>query len=297
MERIKTDKRTLYIGMIVLQSILYGITDVVSKQAYATMSVYAFLFLRSLLAMVIMLALWHRQIFAELRQVPVRRYLLPALCMSTFFIFGNIALLFTTATNMSFIRSLSTLLVPVLGLIFYRQRLKKTEIVLLFGMLLGLYLLCAKGGLSRLGLGEVFALIAALLVAGSLVFGKSALACISARTLSFVQALLATFFCLTAALLSGSLGDVVHIAAPKILLSVLYAAIGCSLLGYLLQNIALAHISAKEVGIVQCLYPIATAAIAFLVLGERLSPSGLFGAGIITVCVILENLQKPDPTA
>lgn len=292
MERVKADKRTLYIGMIVLQSILYGITDVISKQAYATMSVYTFLFLRSLLAMVIMLALWHRQIFTELRQVPVRRYILPALCMSTFFIFGNLALLFTTATNMSFIRSLSALLVPVLGLIFYRQRLKKAEIVLLLGMLVGLYLLCAKGGLSRLGLGEVFALIAAVLVAGSLVFGKSALEHISSKTLSFIQSALATVFCAIAALVTGSFRDTAQIFTPPIFFSVLYAAAGCSLLAYLLQNIALEHVSARRVGVVQCLYPIATAVIAFLVLDERLSVSGILGAGLITFCVVLENLQK-----
>ena len=61
---------------------------------------------------------------------------------------------------------------------------------------------------------------------------------------------------------------------------------------YLLQNVALMHIPAKQVGIVQCLYPIATAAIAFIVLGEKLSWMGILGAIIITVCVLLENLGR-----
>lgn len=62
-------------------------------------------------------------------------------------------------------------------------------------MLIGLYLLYFKGGLGQFGLGEVLTLIAATLVAGSLVFGKSALQHISAKTLSFVQTVLALFFC------------------------------------------------------------------------------------------------------
>lgn len=43
---------------------------------------------------------------------------------------------------------------------------------------------------------------------------------------------------------------------------------------------------------IQCLYPIAATACAFVVLGERLSWSGMVGAGIITVCVMMENLEK-----
>lgn len=70
----------------------------------------------------------------------------------------------------------------------------------------------------------------------------------------------------------------------------LYAAAGCTVGGYMLQNIALEHISAKQVGIVQCLYPIATALAAFFVLGETLSPAGIAGAVIITLCVLLENI-------
>lgn len=292
MECTKREPRTAYLGMIVLQSVLYATSDVVAKLAYETMSVYCFLFLRSLLALAIMAALWHRQIFSELRRAPVRHYIIPALCLSTCFIFANFALQITSATNVSFVRSLSALLVPVLALIFFHQRLQRREIALLLAMLVGLYLLCARGGLGRFGLGEVLTLIAAALVAGSLVFGKSALEYLSARSLSFVQALLAMVFCLLAALLDGSIGDILYIAEPKLLASVCYSAIGCSLLGYLLQNLALEHLSPREVGIVQCLYPIFTAAIAFVVLHEHLSLSGLLGAGIITACVILENLQK-----
>ena len=212
--------------------------------------------------------------------------------MSSAFIFSNLALRFTAATNMSFIRSLSALIVPILALVFYKQKLKKAEPLLLLCMLAGLYLLCAKGGLSGFGLGEVLALTAATLVAGSLVFGAGALEYVSAKILSFVQTLLAVFLCGIVAIISGDLQDVRLALSPQIILSLLYAAIGCTIAGYMLQNTALQHISAKKIGIVQCLYPIATALIAFLVLNETLSLAGIIGALIITVCVIGENLLK-----
>ena len=63
--------------MIVLQSVLYGAMDVISKLVYQTMPVYSFLFLRYVLASVIMLLIWHRTILSELKTASVRSYILP----------------------------------------------------------------------------------------------------------------------------------------------------------------------------------------------------------------------------
>ena len=52
---------------------------------------------------------------------------------------------------------------------------------------------------------------------------------------------------------------------------------------------ALKHISSKITGMVQCLYPVATAGIAYFVLDERLSPPGMIGAAIIIIAVLLES--------
>ena len=288
---MNTQKTQRYIMYIVLQSILYGYMDIVTKQAYQIMSAQCFLFLRYLLAALIMIVLWGKQIKEELLRVPVSKYIVSGLCMSSAFIFSNLALQFTAATNMSFIRSLSALIVPILAFVFYKQKFKKTEPILMLCMLVGLYLLCARGGLNSFGLGEILAFTAATLVAGALVFGKGALEHVSAKTLSFVQAILAVIFCGIVAAVSGKLGDVVYVTSPRIIFSMFYAAVGCTIIGYMLQNIALQHVSAKKIGIVQCLYPISTALFAFMFLSERLSFAGIIGAVVIVGCIVAENMS------
>lgn len=59
-----------------------------------------------------------------------------------------------------------------------------------------------------------------------------------------------------------------------------------------MQNIALTYISAKTVGMLQCLYPVVTGIFASLILGERLTLLGILGALVIIGCVILENTWK-----
>ena len=91
-------------------------------------------------------------------------------------------------------------------------------------------------------------------------------------------------------LLTGTVSCAARALDLRVLLLPLYAAAGCTIGGYMLQNVALEHISAKTVGVAQSLYPIAAAAIACAVLGETLSAAGAVGAAILLACVILEDL-------
>lgn len=280
--------KLLYINMIVVQSILYGVMDPISKMAYVILPIYEFLFIRYLLSSCIMLMIWRKQIIKELHSARITACLFPGLCMALAFIFSNLALNFTAATNVSFLRSLSALIVPILSALCFKNKYEKKEVILQIFILLGLYLLCAKGGLTRFGAGEAYALLAAALVAGALVFGQQTLHHISAVTLSFVQSSMSLIVC-------GVIGGMTHsvrlegILNIQILLSLIYAAVCCTIGGYLLQNVALQHITSKSVGMLQCLYPIVTAVTAFLILGERLSVLGMTGAALIIICVFLEN--------
>lgn len=278
-----------YALLIVIQSVLYGIVDIVSKRIYQDISVYLFLLLRYILATLIMLCLWNKQILKDIKSTPLRKYVVPGVCMSLAFIVSNLALRFTAATNMSFIRSLSALIVPLLSLVFYKQKYAKKEPILHCLILIGLYLLCSKGGLNRFGLGEVLSLLSATLIASSLVFGKSSLTYVSSKTLSFVQTLFSMVFCGCMTVIAHGYKDVGSAMQPDII-PLIFAAAGFTIAGYMLQNIALLHISAKQVGVVQCLYPIVTAVIAFFVFDEQLSLLGIAGAIIISICVMLENL-------
>lgn len=284
------DKRNGYIAMIVLQSVIYGAMDVISKLAYQTVPVYSFLFLRYLLAATVMLLIWGRTIVCELRDVAPGTYLVPGLCMSGAFLLSNLALQYTTATNVSFIRSLSAILVPVLLLLFFRQRYERHDAALQILVVLGLYLLCMKGGGTHgIGAGELLSFLAALLVAGSLVFGKRALHAVSAVGLSFVQTFLSILLCGVMCLFTDAMPRLSYLCEGRIVLSLVYAAVVCTIGGYLLQNIALEHISSKLVGMVQCLYPVATAVLAFVILDERLTSLGLLGASTIVIAVLLES--------
>lgn len=272
-------------ALIILQSIVYGFGDPISKIAFEVTPVYSMMTVRYSIAFIVCLVLFHRRIADTVRNVPVRAWLIPGLCIGLTYLLNNVALSLTDATSVAFLRSLSVVFTPAFAFILYRTRYSRLHILLQIMVLPGLYLLCVRGGLSGFGAGEIVTLAAALFAAGALVFSRNYLKMVDPVSLTALQA-----GCSAALALGGSLifegGIHMETATPEAWLIILYLAIACTFLGYLMQNLALTRISERSVAMLQTLCPVMTAVFAFLLLGEKLSAAGIVGAVIIIICIL-----------
>lgn len=282
--------------LILLQSLLYGFGDPISKFAFDVMPVYSLLVLRYSMALVVLLLLFGKRIWKGLKQCSVKDWLLPTLCMSGAYVVNNIALDLTAATSVAFLRSLATVMTPLLALAAYRRTYRWQHIPIQCLVVVGLYLLCGLGGLSGFGLGEVLSLLSALLLAGSLVFGEHALERVDPITLSTLQVAASVLMAaICAPIFNGGLH--LELTTPTIWAIITYMAIGCTLAGYLLQNAALTTLSSRTAALLQCACPVLTAVFSRFVLGERLSVAGVIGAVIILICVVTETLLENESPA
>ena len=263
-------------GLVLLQGLLYGFGDPISKAAYETMPVYSLLTVRYLIASLFLLAVGRGRVIKEIRRSNVRTWILPSLCISLAYITGNIALVFTEATAVAFLRQLATVITPMLAFAFFRQRYSWRHIPVQATVIAGLYLMCGVGGLSGFGIGEVFSLIAALTVAGSLVFGEKALQTMDVTALTTLQCGMSALIAFLFALVFEG-GIHMEAATPTIWAIIVYLAILCTVAGYFLQNKAMQSVSSSVVALLQCFCPVMTALFSFLLLGERLNLLGALG--------------------
>lgn len=278
-----------YFLLILLQNLLYGIGDPLSKSAYEAMSVYSLLSVRYSIALVLFLLLGWKKIINGLKNCPPKVWLLPSLCIAGCYILNNVALELTSATSVAFLRSLSTVMTPLLAFLAYKTRYHWIHIPIQAFIVVGLYLLCGVGGLSGFGWGEVLTLLSALLMAGALVFGGQALKQMDAITLSTVQTAASALMAAICALFFDG-GMQITNTTPQIWGIIFYLAAFCTLAGYLLQNMALEKVPSRTVALLQCACPVMTAVFSFFILGEQLSVHGMIGAGIILLGVIIETL-------
>ena len=272
-------------ALIILQSIVYGFGDPISKIAFEVTPVYSMMTVRYSIAFFVCLVLFRRRIIKTLRTVPVRAWLIPGLCIGLTYLLNNVALALTDATSVAFLRSLSVVFTPAFAYIIYRTRYSRLHILLQIMVLPGLYLLCVRGGLSGFGAGEIVTLAAAVFAAGALVFSRNYLEMVDPVSLTALQG-----GCSAALALAGSLifegGIHLERTTPQAWLIILYLAIVCTFLGYLMQNLALTRISERSVAMLQTLCPVMTAVFAYLLLGEKLSAAGIAGAAIIIICIL-----------
>lgn len=280
--------------LVLLQGLLYGFGDPISKQAYGEVSVYALLSVRYAIALAALLLFAGRRIVRGLRNCRVRDWLPACICIAGAYLAGNIGLGLTAATSVAFLRSMSTVITPLLAFVVFRRKLGLRHIPVLLLSLVGMYLLCGQGGLAQFGLGEVCALAAALLLAGSLVFGERALHRVEPLTLTALQVASSTVLAAVFAMIFDG-GIHLEEASPVTWAIIVYLAILCTLAGYLLQNKALCSISSRTVALLQCFCPVMTAMFSFILLGERLSPAGVAGAVILLGCVAAETWMKEEP--
>ncbi|HHZ01270.1 MAG TPA: DMT family transporter, partial [Tissierellia bacterium] len=156
-------------------------------------------------------------------------------------------------------------------------------------VVMGLYFLCFDGTSFVFGKGEVTALITAISIAGALVFGEESLKQLNPVTVSAVQAGITALISLPCALIFESTEVLSRVSLPAWLV-ILYLAIFCTNIAYMLQNSALKNISASAVSMLQCTQPILTAVISYFILKEKLSSIGVLGAAIIIMCLVAENI-------
>ena len=282
-----------YALLILLQSVLYGFGNPLSKIGFRSITVLWCLGIRFSGAAVLMLLLFGRRTVRTLRAAPAGAWLPCSLAMAVAYASCNMALQFTTATNVGFLMSLPVLFTPALAWLLLKRPYPRRIIPVQLAVIVGLYLLCCGGesGSFTFGIGEVLGLVCALALAAALVFSERSLPGIDPVSMATAQATVTGVLCLTAALLFDDAAVLPQVTTAAWLV-VAYLALTCTCLSYVLQNTALTRLSSYTVSLLQCTQPILTAVCSYLLLRERLTAVGLTGAAIIVACVVWENWQS-----
>lgn len=277
-----------YIVFILIQSLVYGIGNPLTKIAFESITPLWCLTFRFILALGVFLAIGGRKTISELKHAPAASYLPAGICMALAYIFCNLALNWTSAVNVGFLMSLPIIFVPILEKFVLKKPYPLPFLLIQSAVLLGLYLLCSNGGSFVFKSGDILAVLTAVMIAGALVFGEKSLRSLSVISISTVQVGITALLSTAGALFFDSINLIPQITTQAWLV-VLYLAIFCSCLAYALQNEALKHLQSATVSLLQCTQPIMTALVSFLLLNEKLTATGMSGGLIIIICLIWGN--------
>lgn len=281
----RTAKRWPFVACVVLQTVIFGSGNAITKMAYESITPMWCLAIRFGLATLVFAAFFGPRIVRELRGARIGAWLPAALCMALAYLTCNVALDLTTATNVGFLVALPVVFAPLLSCVVNRRRYPLAFLPFQAAVVLGLYLLCSNGGAPSFGLGEVLALLSSVALAGALVFGEKGLDELDATTVAGTQiaaSFAVSLLCALAFEPPVNLGAV----QPMAWGTIAFLALLSTCLTFMLQNVSLTKLPSSTVSLLLTGEPVFTAAFSFVLLGETLSAAGLLGAAVIVASVI-----------
>jgi len=241
---------------------------------------------RFLIAFAVMFVLQPKKILRE----PTRSDLLSIFVISIFmvsgYIFWNVSMLFTTATNATFFACTSVLFIPFLAKAINKTGYSRKVLIGIVITIVGMYFLVSNGASFTVNPGDLLALLASVMFALQVIYTGKYVERIDPFLIASYQFLfvgvlaMGISFFVQEDIVWTSFG-LLEIAALLFAGTLITAAL------YYVQTRAQQKLSEHTVGVLYALLPLFAAVFSWMILGETLSPIGIAGGAMMVAGVAL----------
>lgn len=272
----------LFIGMV-----FWGGTFVLVKEAVARIDVYSLIFIRFLIASLLLGAIFIGK-FRGLTVKIIWRGVAIGSVLAVSFILQTIGLKYTSASSSAFITGLSVVLVPLYLSVIDRKLPGRMQLVSTVMAVVGLALLTIKLPF-RVNAGDLWTLLSAATYGAQIVLIARFMGSVEPGMFNIVQ--LATVALATGACGMAANGGITIPTDPVVWRAIIYCALPATAYIFAVQAFFQKYISEIKATIIYSLEPVFAAIIAFLVAGERMTVPAIVGAALIFAGMIVADLK------
>ena len=270
-----------------IATIFFGMTYVLTKICLNYSTELHIISFRFLIAFVISLIFLQRKIF-PLKIKEILYSLILSVLLFMVFITMTIGVKYTTATNASFLISLSVIFIPFFSWIFNKEKLKKNIFVVIFIALIGIILLTLDKNL-QFHIGDILCLICAILFTFHVILTERIVKNNNPVALSVLQFAWVSLFSF---LLQYPIENFVIPKNKIFWLSMVLLGVFCTTFGYIVQTIAQKNLSSTVVGFILSLEPVFSGIFGYFFLNEYLSFQQYIGAFLLLASVIYVSVKN-----
>ena len=270
-----------------IATIFFGMTYVLTKICLNYSTELHIISFRFLIAFVVSLIFLQRKIF------PIKiREILYSLILSVLlflvFITMTIGVKYTTATNASFLISLSVIFIPFFSWIFNKEKPKKNIFVVLIIALIGIMLLTLDKDLE-LHIGDILCLICSLLFSFHVLITERFVKNNNPITLGVLQF---GGVAILSFLVQYPIEKFTLPKDEKFWISLLILSVFCTALAYIIQTVSQKKLSSTLIGFILSLEPIFSGIFGYFILNEYLTFQQYVGAFLLLISVIYVSVKN-----
>ena len=269
-----------------IATIFFGMTYVLTKICLNYSTELHIISFRFLIAFIISLIFLYKNIFPIKIKELLYSFIL-GMILFLVFIAMTIGVKYTTATNASFLISLSVIFIPFFSWIFNKEKPKKSIFLVLIIALIGIMLLTLDKNLE-LHMGDILCLICAILFTFHVILTERIVKNNNPVALSVLQFAWVSLFSF---LLQYPIENFVIPKNKIFWLSMVLLGVFCTAFGYIVQTIAQKNLSSTVVGFILSLEPVFSGIFGYFFLNEYLSFQQYIGAFLLLISVIYVSVK------
>ena len=200
--------------------------------------------------------------------------------------FQQYAISFTSAGKAGFMTSLYMVIVPLIGFIFFKDKISKYVIIAIIVAVFGMYFLCGEN--FSFAPSDIYLIVCALFFALQIVFIDRFARDVNSVLLSFFEYLTAGLMSLVIALFFEdiNINNIFNAAS-----SILYTGVLSTGVAYTLQIIGQKYTEASIASIIMSLESVIAAIAGFIILKQSLSSGEIIGCILMFIAVLLAQLR------
>ena len=270
-----------------IATIFFGMTYVLTKICLNYSTELHIISFRFLIAFVISLIFLQRKIF-PIKIKEILYSLILSVLLFMVFITMTIGVKYTTATNASFLISLSVIFIPFFSWIFNKEKPKKRIFIVLIIALMGIMLLTLDKNLE-FHIGDILCLICSLLFSFHVLITERFVKNNNPITLGVLQF---GGVALLSFLVQYPIEKFTLPKNEKFWISLMILSVFCTALAYIIQTVSQKKLSSTLIGLILSLEPIFSGIFGYFILNEYLSPQQYIGAFLLLISIIYVTVKN-----
>ena len=270
-----------------IATIFFGMTYVLTKICLNYSTELHIISFRFLIAFVISLIFLQRKIF-PLKIKEILYSLILSVLLFMVFITMTIGVKYTTATNASFLISLSVIFIPFFSWIFNKEKPKKSIFIVLIIALIGIMLLTLDKHLE-FHIGDILCLICSLLFSFHVLITERFVKNNNPITLGVLQF---GGVAILSFLVQYPIEKFTLPKNEKFWISLMILSVFCTALAYIIQTVSQKKLSSTLIGLILSLEPIFSGIFGYFILNEYLSPQQYMGAFLLLISIIYVTVKN-----
>lgn len=295
-------KRYLGESALLLNTLIWGGTFALIKNALSDISPLLFLGIRFFIAAILLYPFIHY----TLKKMDKNTFIAGSV-LGIFYFLGfatqTVGLNFTTATKSGFITGTFVVIIPILQTIIERKKPRWYNIVSIVFVMIGLVFLSSKGDnlfqfINELGsdfnIGDFLTLLCAILFAFQVVYVDVFTKKYDYMPMVFIQLVITGLGGFIGSVILSSVGlEIIKFNLnTNVVFAIVYTSVFASIIATILQLKFQKVVTPTKAGIIYSFEPIMAAVLAFFILGEKISKFGLLGGVFILIGLLLSEILE-----